>query len=182
MSGPDAFEQIEQWIQRCRRSCKSCAQSRHDAKPPHRVLDLCPPAQAEDDLALTQGFEACKDDYLTLSYCWSEPFQPQASTSGNNTARIRGFSSTTLPQTIRDAIEITRRLGFRYLWVDSMCILQDSPVDERMEIRKMRSISESSFLTIFPGSTASVSSGFLTTRHALPVMTAGKVPFSSSSN
>lgn len=42
-----------------------------------------------------------------------------------------------MPETYRDAIEITRRLGYMYLWIDSLCIIQDSEYDWRNEGGKM---------------------------------------------
>jgi hypothetical protein len=46
----------------------------------------------------------------------------------------------TLPRLFQDAILITRRIGYRYLWIDSLCIVQDSPNDWRQEMTRMGSI------------------------------------------
>jgi len=35
------------------------------------------------------------------------------------------FQSSELPETFRDAVQVTRELGIRYLWIDSLCIIQD---------------------------------------------------------
>lgn len=45
-----------------------------------------------------------------------------------------------LPQTFRDAMELTRRLGYRYIWIDSLCIVQDSESDWHREALAMSSI------------------------------------------
>jgi hypothetical protein len=70
---------------------------------------------------------------------------------------------TDLPQTIRDAVVITRRLGIRYLWVDALCILQgsDAPAkaDWERESSKMADIYGSAFLTIAAASARSVHEG-----------------------
>jgi len=42
--------------------------------------------------------------------------------------------------TIQDAIETTRRLGFRYIWVDALCIVQDDAEQTACEIKQMSSI------------------------------------------
>jgi len=53
-----------------------------------------------------------------------------------------------LSNVFRDAIEMTRRLGIQYLWIDSLCIVQDSPKDWETESSKMASIySNASFTT-----------------------------------
>jgi hypothetical protein len=52
---------------------------------------------------------------------------------------------TNLPLTMQDAITTTRALGFRYLWIDSVCIIQDNASDWERESRQMGSIYELSF-------------------------------------
>jgi hypothetical protein len=53
-----------------------------------------------------------------------------------------------LPPTFQDAVHITRRLGFKYLWIDSLCIIQDSPEDWNQESGQMAYIYSNSVLTI----------------------------------
>lgn len=53
-----------------------------------------------------------------------------------------------LPPSFQDAVHITRRLGFKYLWIDSLCIIQDSPEDWAQESGQMASIYSNSVLTI----------------------------------
>lgn len=45
-----------------------------------------------------------------------------------------------LSQTFKDAIIVTRRLGFRYLWIDALCIVQDSEQDWARESSQMARI------------------------------------------
>lgn len=89
--------------------------------------------------------------YLALSYCWGkEPFEvinPQ------NLARMtEGIPVNSLPLTIQDAMEFTRLLGIRYLWVDSLCILQGESVEARADWNeqsvKMQTVYQNAFLTI----------------------------------
>jgi hypothetical protein len=54
----------------------------------------------------------------------------------------------TLPKTFRDAVSVTRALNIRYIWIDSLCIVQDDLEDWEQEAAKMASIYEGSFLTI----------------------------------
>jgi hypothetical protein len=68
---------------------------------------------------------------------------------------------TDLPLTIQDAITTTRILGFRYLWIDSACIIQDSAEDWDRESRQMGSIYELSFCTIAATCAKDSASGFL---------------------
>jgi hypothetical protein len=59
---------------------------------------------------------------------------------------------TILPQTFRDAISITRRLGVQYLWIDSLCIIQDSEEDWERESSMMGSVYQNGMCNI--GATA----------------------------
>jgi hypothetical protein len=63
-------------------------------------------------------------------------------------ARKSGIARNTLSRTFQDAIEITRRLGLHYLWIDSLCIIQDNSADWESESSNMCSIYEQSFLMI----------------------------------
>lgn len=105
-------------------------------KLPTRVIDVTGPAR----LFITGGKTST---YLALSYCWgkvvsSNPASTKFSlTKGTVQAYIQALPHDDLPKTIRDAIEVTRRLGFRYLWVDSVCIVQDSEGDWQRESRNM---------------------------------------------
>ena len=53
-----------------------------------------------------------------------------------------------LPPSFQDAVHITRRLGFDYIWIDSLCIIQDSPEDWNQESGRMAYIYSNSVLTI----------------------------------
>ena len=56
-----------------------------------------------------------------------------------------------LNKNFQDAIEIARRLGQRYLWIDALCIIQDSGIDKATEITEMGDIYQNAFLTISAG-------------------------------
>ncbi|KAF2786856.1 heterokaryon incompatibility, partial [Melanomma pulvis-pyrius CBS 109.77] len=66
--------------------------------------------------------------YFTLSYCWG----------GAEVTRLtkevfldfsRAIPFYDLPKTFKDAMVITRKLGYNYIWIDSLCIIQDDPDD-----------------------------------------------------
>ena len=91
------------------------------------------------------------ENYLTLSYVWRSinAFRlrraklAQLMTKGSLVA----FHSE-LPRTILDAIHLTRLLGERYIWIDSLCLLEDDPQDLANGIQSMDVIYERSYLTI----------------------------------
>lgn len=66
--------------------------------------------------------------YFTLSHCWGSGIQ-QRLTEGNYDAFSSSIPVETLSQTFQDAIYIVRFLGVAYLWIDALCIIQDSAPD-----------------------------------------------------
>jgi hypothetical protein len=67
-----------------------------------------------------------------------------------------------LPNTFRDAVIVTRQLGLTYLWIDSLCIIQDSASDWAIESAKMSSTYTKAYVTIAADGAADSSTGFLT--------------------
>ncbi|KAH7303940.1 heterokaryon incompatibility protein-domain-containing protein [Stachybotrys elegans] len=99
--------------------------------------------------------------YVALSYVWGED-QLQKTTKHNIDRYITtGLDMDRTPQTVKDAVRVTRELGVRYLWIDSYCIIQDSATDKAREIRNMRRIFQHAYLTIIAAKTPKVSVGFL---------------------
>jgi len=103
------------------------------------------------DLVLVETRNLSKEDlsYATLSHCWglSEP-RPATTTCSNLSERSHNIPYAEMPLTFQDAIDITRKLGKRYLWIDSLCIVQDSPEDWQEESSKMGDIYANSFCTL----------------------------------
>ena len=77
---------------------------------------------------------------------------------------LSGVATSTLPATIQDAVIVTRKLGLRYLWVDALCIFQDSTSDKDVEIAKMDQIYQNARLTISAASAERCQDGFLAPR------------------
>ena len=84
---------------------------------------------------------------MTLSHCWGT-LKCLTLTSVNYKYLVAGFKLTELPKTFREAVEITRSLGIRYLWIDALCILQDSHKDWRHEATMMMKVYENSYCNI----------------------------------
>ncbi|KAH6879455.1 heterokaryon incompatibility protein-domain-containing protein [Thelonectria olida] len=77
--------------------------------------------------------------YLTLSHCWGKLHIIRLM-EFNVDDFPQNIPFSYLPKTFQDAIRITRRLGFSYLWIDSLCIIQNSPTDWLHEARLMGKI------------------------------------------
>ncbi|CCT61096.1 hypothetical protein [Plenodomus lingam JN3] len=86
-------------------------------------------------------------DYLTLSHCWGQGNFVQLNTA-NLTAFHEDIPMDLLPKTFADAIYITHFLGFQYVWIDSLCIIQDSLEDWTLESKSMGKIYQHAICTL----------------------------------
>lgn len=111
-------------------------------------------------LALGNGRRA---RYATLSHCWGTSAN-FVTTLGNQPTRVAGMDTGDMPKTFRDAITVARRLGLRYLWIDSLCILQGDKEDWEAESAKMGSYYGDSYITIAADCSPDDTNGFLRMR------------------
>ncbi|KAE9376306.1 HET-domain-containing protein [Stipitochalara longipes BDJ] len=77
--------------------------------------------------------------YITLSHRWGSAEFIKLTEESSNQLRD-GFVLEDLSQTFRDAVAITLRLGISYLWIDSLCIIQDSVDDWSKEASQMSDV------------------------------------------
>ncbi|KAI9737764.1 MAG: hypothetical protein M1834_009132 [Cirrosporium novae-zelandiae] len=156
------FKIIDRWLQRCVENHKMCLPP-IDAALPTRVLNVGPEdGSREPHLCETNDLEE-KGKYVTLSYCWGKS-QPTILTTQSLEAMKKNIQLSSLPKTLQDAVITTRRLRIRYLWIDALCIIQDSDEDWQKEAANMGQIYKNSFLTIQGAATVDCSEGFFTKR------------------
>jgi hypothetical protein len=111
-----------------------------------------------------------KSRYVALSYCWGGD-QSNKLTEDNQDLYKKNIPWETLPKTIQDAAKTVQALGFRYIWIDSMCIVQDSKEDKEAEISQMTKIYAHATLTVVNKRGDRVTEGFLHPRTPLePVL------------
>ena len=99
--------------------------------------------------------------YVCLSHCWGKSRNKCLTTKASLEANEASIAVDQLPSSMQDAIAVTRRFRVRYLWIDSLCIVQDSVEDWSHEAAQMASIYENAFLTIGATSTESDEEAFL---------------------
>ncbi|KAH6848123.1 heterokaryon incompatibility protein-domain-containing protein [Chaetomium sp. MPI-CAGE-AT-0009] len=100
--------------------------------------------------------------YVALSYCWGGPQKFSLKHGNLDSLQQQATHVSALPRTLQDAIAVTYHLGFEYLWIDALCIIQDSPDDKRHEISQMQHIYANAAVTIAAATASSVEQGFLT--------------------
>ncbi|PTB53848.1 hypothetical protein M431DRAFT_6128 [Trichoderma harzianum CBS 226.95] len=144
---------------------KHCQYSR-DTVLPLRVLDVGQPRDPHPTVKLKINDMDTRAKYLALSYCWGKQLGPTARPlqlqRDNLNQLVAGIELENLQQSIQDAIFATRQLGFQYLWVDALCIIQDCAKDKSTEISRMASIYKNASVTIAASSSENAAHGFLT--------------------
>ncbi|KAI8963071.1 HET-domain-containing protein [Daldinia sp. FL1419] len=97
---------------------------------------------------LVEALEPCP--YFALSYVWGDETDPLQTTTANvKDMKTPGVLwEQPLPKTIVDAIELTKQMGVGYLWVDRLCVIQDSDADKAIQIPQMDLIYSKAALTI----------------------------------
>ncbi|CZR62120.1 uncharacterized protein PAC_12017 [Phialocephala subalpina] len=131
----------------------------HEGWLPTRLLRL-------EDSSATRVRLVSTDDgsvqgpYMTLSHCWGKPdfFKHTAETSAKLFA---GIETNLLPQTFRDAIHTTLQLNIRYLWIDSLCIVQDDQEDWVRESSMMGRVYQNGYCNIAATKSTAADKGFL---------------------
>ena len=158
------FGLFREWMRVCDQDHKSfeCYPKR-TSRLPTRVLDV-----SDSRLRLHVSRVGERGEYVALSHCWGTLSQEQkrsfCTSSGNFTLRCtQGLDIDTLPITFQDAIMVTRELGKRYLWIDSLCIIQydDDLEDWRKESGQMGNIFGNAYVTIAATSAQDATQGFL---------------------
>ncbi|KAK7964303.1 hypothetical protein PG988_011277 [Apiospora saccharicola] len=133
------MEVIRQWIQSCDGGHHIC-QQRRLYNSPVRLIDVEQQRVVESSL---------DQRYIALSYVWGSSTAPML--LQNTLSRFSspyGLQYATTPQTISDAIQLVKNLGERYLWVDSLCIVQDDANDKLEQLPIMGNIYRQAYLVI----------------------------------
>ncbi|KAF5641234.1 transcriptional regulator [Fusarium sp. NRRL 25303] len=87
--------------------------------------------------------------YKALSHCWGSSTNHSARTTRENVREKMSYISfRSLPRTFQDAITVTRAIGLRFIWIDSLCIVQNDEDDWAREASKMANIYMGSYLTL----------------------------------
>ncbi|KAF7188469.1 hypothetical protein HII31_10131 [Pseudocercospora fuligena] len=98
--------------------------------------------------------------YAALSYKWGEAQQYLTLEKEFEALQKPGaLTSRPLPATVRDAITLTSNIGLDYVWVDALCIIQDSPSHKAKQISQMHLVYGCATVTIVAASSAHADDG-----------------------
>lgn len=145
------------------RRCLSACQNEHikclkkyTPELPTRVIDVG--AKNYDQSLRLIATQEESGSYVALSHCWGGQVSPLL-LSDNIDHFKNAIRFQDLPANFQDAVIITRKLGIRYLWIDSLCIVQDSKQDWEQESQKMGFYYGNSTLTIYASCAGTSASG-----------------------
>jgi hypothetical protein len=137
MHARDNVHRATGWIKACsqHRACAAFVRSNPEPQArPTRILEIT----GERTVRLRTAVFKEPYDYLALSHMWGQDHEKQIRLLEHN---VEGFQTevpwANLSDIYREGIRITLALGFRYIWIDSLCIVQDSESDWAYESKRM---------------------------------------------
>ncbi|WAO92641.1 HET domain-containing protein [Fusarium falciforme] len=125
-----SFTRAAKWLRECMREHDNCNQVNIPRDwVPHRPLNTGLRSPFPDMIKLeeTKGWQT-PVRYAALSHCWGD-IQPLKLLQNNLHTLVHGIPLGDLPKSFQDAVHTVRMLGIQYLWIDSLCIIQDSKKD-----------------------------------------------------
>lgn len=119
-SSQQCLSLIKNWLRDCEQCHASCARQTLP-KLPTRVVDVQEPSRLYET-----NHESSR--YVALSHCWGKVslYRTKKATLG---VHKKGIGWDDLFKTLQDAIALTRQLEIPYIWIDSLCIVQDDTLD-----------------------------------------------------
>jgi hypothetical protein len=163
-----SFSRIKFWLDVCISSHPACSQADFQPPPlPKRVIAVG--QKGSSRCCLVSGKEK-NGHYATLSHCWGDPnHRPLTTTDQTLACRQQGIENEELPKTFQHAVEVCRQIGIDYLWIDSLCIIQEqeSQEDWAKEAPRMGFVYGNSTLTISAAAAADSTQGCFQERFGL---------------
>jgi hypothetical protein len=128
--------QIHKWLKECRIK-HVCHRDRDPAFLPTRLIDIGNSGTLAPDPSLVVKEDVpAGSPYLTLSHSWGQ-LQPTQLTKASFESMLTKVVFEELNKTFQEAVILVKALGFRYIWIDSLCIIQDSDDDWQKESGQM---------------------------------------------
>ncbi|EOA87451.1 uncharacterized protein SETTUDRAFT_136273 [Exserohilum turcica Et28A] len=136
----DNISQAKQWLQCCLTQHQECQRFHTSTVPnphqrPTRVLEITPTT-----IRLRCNLKNEPFPYLVLSYMWGTNYSQQLRLLQSNVSAFEKAvprDQLEASDVYKEAMRVTLALGYKYLWIDSLCIIQDSASDWAHEAQRM---------------------------------------------
>ncbi|TLD05008.1 uncharacterized protein PgNI_09269 [Pyricularia grisea] len=156
------------WVGNCQSQAHwQCAKYRsaHRLKP-RRVLEISNTSLLLRDLSEI----GLQGTYITLSHRWTTSEPPKLRRENADELFTVGVPLACLPRAFQDAAEICTWLGVKYLWIDSLCIYQDSAADWEREAGMMGDIYGGALINIAATDASTACEGIITRDRPRPLL------------
>ena len=168
----EALHQAQKWLKECREKHPRCNQRNKSSQSsssssdmpgwvPTRLLDV---GLRENDRIRVIDTRSPQvrgqiHRYTTLSHCWGtvemyelreDQTDPQGNKLPGNKVQLmsEGVELTKLPKNFQHAVQVTRQLNTRYIWIDSLCIVQKPFGEFKVEGQYMHQIYRYSYCNL----------------------------------
>ena len=159
----ECLDLAKSWFERCTRSHGAACTLPADVALPTRLVHISCDDPSQLRLCLTQGM---RGRYVALSYSWGQGNSFKTTSASIEILRS-GFRTADLPRTLQDAVAIAQNMGFEWIWIDQLCILQDSLDDWSRESSRMAQVYSKSAFTICADLASSTDEGIFHERTVL---------------
>jgi hypothetical protein len=149
--------QAQQWLHDCLAGHDHCNKGRDDQLMPTRLIDV----NASKVVYTSQINVKGAVKYACLSHCRGRQKPACMTTRDTLPDLLKGIASHLAPQNFADAFEVTRLLALRYIWIDSVCIIQDSQENWHIESAAKADIYSNAMITIAATGAKSFDSGLV---------------------
>lgn len=153
---------INSWIAKCEESHTQCVYT--TTFLPKRLLNIRPDGIVSlvEQAALTAANEATglSIRYACISHCWGKTRSRHITHRSSLTHNMNGIPVLELPKTFQDAVYIVQSLGMKYLWIDSLCIVQDDDEEWDAHVNEMAQIYQNAYITLAAGDGVDDDAGF----------------------
>ncbi|KAL1612217.1 hypothetical protein SLS60_000441 [Paraconiothyrium brasiliense] len=161
-TGPSrTFHYISLWLQDCFGQHRGCEKIYDNGFLPARLVDLSEWRHQQKLRLVDSKTLEGHPRYMTLSHRWDKQVLEVSTLTTNIQSRLQDLDAHELPITLKEAIQTAHSLNVDYVWIDCLCIVQDSPGDWVAEAALMSKVYRNSYCTIaanrsLPGSLFSV--------------------------
>ncbi|KAI3320627.1 HET-domain-containing protein [Xylariaceae sp. AK1471] len=147
----ECFQFLRVCLEECLSSHEFCPSSPSPLSLPKRVLKIeskgtWPPLGHTKVLRLCEN-KVDRAHYVALSHCWGN-YHPLRALLSNRQTLMEGISFSQLSAVFQDAIQVCLAMGIDYLWIDSLCIIQNDKEDWEQESAKMSDYFVNAIFTI----------------------------------
>ena len=155
---------IKTWLRECRESHQTCERqvSTHNQWYPTRLLDLEAAKDGRIRLIVTRNHKI-QEPYATLSHCWGDSNILKL-TQANYKRMQTSILLADLPRSFTDAIGLATYRSTRYIWIDSLMIIQDSKEDWVQESAQMGKVYKNAQYNIGAGASENSEGGLFLPR------------------